>query len=83
VPPNPNQIYDSPRPNRNLRLPCPERNAHPGRGKGNRRREREPQKLKRGAAEERLRGGRSVPAMERCHPSEVYELFVRHMNTPR
>ncbi|XP_020199563.1 ACT domain-containing protein ACR8 [Aegilops tauschii subsp. strangulata] len=21
--------------------------------------------------------------MERCHPSEVYELFVRHMNTPR
>ncbi|KAF8718909.1 hypothetical protein HU200_025228 [Digitaria exilis] len=21
--------------------------------------------------------------MDRCHPSEVYELFVRHMNTPR
>jgi hypothetical protein len=28
-------------------------------------------------------GGDLGPAMERYHPSEVYKLFVRHMNTPR
>jgi hypothetical protein len=32
---------------------------------------------------ERNGGDRGSPAMERYHPSEVYELFVGHMNTPR
>jgi hypothetical protein len=86
VPPIPNQIYDHTHPPDRTEISASaaqeERNARP-RGKRNRRdaRARETEGERRGGEAEARR--RRVPAMERCHPSEVYELFVRHMNTPR
>jgi len=67
-------------------LPCPGgKKRTPPREREPSRREspgRETEAERRGGEAE-ARRRRRVPAMERCHPSEVYELFVRHMNTPR